>query len=185
VILSRKHNAGIFLNPRTGTTTICSIFEGCDYEINSHEHLNYERLSIANKENYQYFCFYRDPVDRFLSAMGLMLDCDRSTKDKPFPTVSQYIKTLDPVCRMTVFMNQKDWLDFEYIHYVPYSNFEVELKKLAAWFGITLKNIPKYNHQRRLERSDLSRADLNAIEDFHADDYEFFEKAGLLTKVVK
>ena len=72
MIYCKKRKIGIFLNPRTGTTSLYHIFKSIDVDQNKHVHVNYslanDAYDIPDFHTYKFFCFYRNPIDRFVSC---------------------------------------------------------------------------------------------------------------------
>lgn len=77
MIVSKENNICIFLNPKTGTTTLCDIFKDKSYvDFLIHEHLDYTdyKKKYPDLDNMNLYSFYRNPVDRFISAYSYALD---------------------------------------------------------------------------------------------------------------
>lgn len=71
MILDRQSKRALMLNPKTGTTTIATILSKISDLNVVHEHTRLISLRNMVKEeysNYKVYCFYRNPVDRFISG---------------------------------------------------------------------------------------------------------------------
>lgn len=76
MLLCEKRKLGVFLNPKTGTQTIHKIFMDAALTTSRQTHSNYtfaaEKYRIVDFDKYKFFCFYRDPVSRFESAVKFL-----------------------------------------------------------------------------------------------------------------
>lgn len=73
MIISHSKKIVVFLNPKTGTETLSTIFKNIDsVDFCDHEHGNYHRLLERNPNTsyygYKFYSLFRNPVDRFISA---------------------------------------------------------------------------------------------------------------------
>jgi len=73
MILDHSRKMGVFFVPKTGSATVCSLFKDYSLDENIHNHKDLSRVIRKNPDidfsTYQFWAFYRDPVDRFLSAL--------------------------------------------------------------------------------------------------------------------
>jgi len=80
MILDTTKKFGIFMNPKTGTSSLRIIFKQIEgLQICKHDHHTPEnfiqRYDLKEDfSDYKFYCFYRDPVDRFLSAYSGILE---------------------------------------------------------------------------------------------------------------
>lgn len=77
MIVSIDKKFCIFLNPKTGTTTLCDIFENKPYvDFAIHEHMDYTDFiaKYPTEKDIVLYSFYRNPVDRFISAYSYALN---------------------------------------------------------------------------------------------------------------
>lgn len=77
MIVSIQKGFCIFLNPKTGTTTLYDIFKDkpyVDYAVQ--DHLDYRDLKVKypDADNIALYAFYRNPVDRFISAYSFAME---------------------------------------------------------------------------------------------------------------
>lgn len=76
MLYCEKRKLAVFLNPKTGTQTIHKIFEEAGLTDKPQNHYNYthahEKYNLDDFKNYKFFCFYRDPVSRFESAIKFL-----------------------------------------------------------------------------------------------------------------
>ena len=76
MIVCNKKKIAIFLVPKTGTVSLCSIFRPLNLYYNQHSHHTYDKavLNFSSKldgfNRYKFFAFYREPIDRFASAIA-------------------------------------------------------------------------------------------------------------------
>lgn len=72
MIYCTERKIGVFLNPKTGSHTIKKVFDNIPVTLAARNHSNYSIAEyvyeIPDFSTYKFFCFYRDPVDRFDSA---------------------------------------------------------------------------------------------------------------------
>jgi hypothetical protein len=77
MIVSKNKKIAVYLNPKTGTSTLMNVFRnipGLEHRKRTHKAHNEvsdfvaEFLEISDFETYKFFVFYRDPVERCISA---------------------------------------------------------------------------------------------------------------------
>lgn len=73
MIYCTQRKIGVFLPPRNGSVSTVNAFKGVSVTRNKHSHINYTSAAEAFSEiedfsSYKFYCFYRDPVQRFLST---------------------------------------------------------------------------------------------------------------------
>ena len=72
MIYCTQRKIGIFLNPKTASSSVIKAFKDVELTLRKHTHLNYtlaaNAYDIPDFNTYKFFCFYRDPVSRFNSA---------------------------------------------------------------------------------------------------------------------
>lgn len=91
MILSKEKKIGVFCIPKTGSSTLTSLFANVQLHQNINTHINYADLvnkinsgkiniTLEELDSYKFYAFYRDPVDRFKSAYNYILNfCTGST----------------------------------------------------------------------------------------------------------
>jgi len=99
MIISQKHKKIVYLVPKTGTKSVVSYFKNISkdllYIADTHQYISddprttdeitksvVEFIGAEEIKTYQYYCFYRDPVDRAIAAFN-------HTKRNPFYKNSQ------------------------------------------------------------------------------------------------
>ena len=183
----------VFLNPKTGTTTLCDIFK--QYK-SGYQHCKYK--NIPNFNGYKIFGFHRDPVDRFISAHNYLIktykviDPTKNTEYTSNITVAELIETLvsgisGPVWPSRVldwqdlFLDQTNWLNSN-VELLNYHDFENECRKLMNIFDIDLNyNIPITNNsENKIIPTDIEK---NLIQSFYKKDYDFFSNSGIYYNV--
>lgn len=73
MIYCTQRKIGVFLPPRNGSVSTVSAFKNLNIARKKHSHINYTSALEAFSEiedfsSYKFYCFYRDPVDRFIST---------------------------------------------------------------------------------------------------------------------
>lgn len=72
MIYCTQRKIGIFLNPKAGSTSLVKAFANIEVTHKKQTHLNFilanEAYALTDFDKYKFFCFYRDPVNRFESA---------------------------------------------------------------------------------------------------------------------
>lgn len=182
MILCDKRKLGIFLVPRTGTTSISKYFEKYDFVINDHDHTTFKELDIPDKEEYQFFAFYRDPAERFLSGMRLLTimarlkpEIDPGTNDP-----MEYLSRMKDRKIHIIFEPQTKWLDHPNITCLDYRNFEKNFSMLCNKFDVQVPaEIPRHNRTYDLPLKKTGKDFDSLIHSVYADDYAFFENKGL------
>jgi hypothetical protein len=180
VIVCRERKIGIFLVPKTGTTTLYSLFKNIPVYHKDHSHTNYIQsngnINIPDFCSYKFFAFYRDPIEKFVSCV------DETLKLRKVDiTVSQFISDCrDRMHILSVgYMPQTYWLDHKInLTLLDYAKFEKNIKYLMSLFDVHNIQIPKLNtaeHKRELNEQD--RID---IREMYSTDYDFFERRGIL-----
>ena len=180
MILCNKRKLGIFLVPRTGTTSICKHFESYEFMLNDHEHITYLELAVPDKKSYKFFAFYRDPVERFLSGMRLLKAASK-TKPELAPSTDdplEFLLNIRDINRQTLFIPQVQWLDYPTVHALSFRTYVSCFSMICHEFGVEIpKQIPWHNQAS----GDLKygREFIAKIYETYADDYAFFENNGL------
>ena len=77
MIYCTQRKIGVFLPPRNGSVSTVNAFKSVSVTRNKHSHINYTSAAEAFSEiedfsSYKFYCFYRDPVQRFLSTFKLL-----------------------------------------------------------------------------------------------------------------
>jgi hypothetical protein len=126
MIYCTERKIGIFLGPKTGSSSIIKMFKDIPVTFRKHTHLNYtlavDAYEIPDFNTYKFFCFYRDPVSRFNSAYKYFKRHTYMSALHLFSTQDQMRKASKKVRQKKfddlLFMNktyprQYDWLDEE------------------------------------------------------------------------
>jgi hypothetical protein len=177
MILDTNKKIIIFLNPKTGTTTLCHLYKDFELLINDHNHCTFNTFrkvysDIPNDlSEYTFFCFYRDPIERFLSSFisftKLVVKQEISILD--------FIKDLNDDVSITM-KKQIEWLDHKDLVLLDYRNYSNEIRKL----GITAEHIPVTNTSKRLKLLFPTHEERHTIREYYMDDYKFFETKNIL-----
>jgi hypothetical protein len=72
MIYCKERKLGIFMNPKTGSHTISKTFKNISVTKNTRDHSNYvmalDYAELPDFNTFKFYCFYRDPIDRFNSG---------------------------------------------------------------------------------------------------------------------
>jgi hypothetical protein len=77
MILCKRKKVALLLNPKTGSSSLVNMFSYTDVSYVRHTHWTYDEATvfldgptiyINDLQNYKFFVFYRDPIERFLSS---------------------------------------------------------------------------------------------------------------------
>lgn len=91
MILDRESKKVIMLNPKTGTMTLANTFAKYSTGLRvEHEHTRlttFKNIVLEDYKDYTVYCFYRNPVDRFISGFNY-------SKTGKIPSFTNYIALL-------------------------------------------------------------------------------------------
>jgi hypothetical protein len=215
VIIDKLKKLGVFPVPKTGTSTLFRLFKSynnnCVQATVSHNNWTLiEKINRSEHDNfhgYRFFAFYREPIDRFGSAVSyikrimyretlqyfyddLTMSCARVD---PYETLEPELKEkIERICpfdllhhpmlsKSPTFEKQVYWLDHPIdITYLNYHDYENEVKRLLNEFQLPIVNIPRHNQSVSVEGADiLSESDIAYLKDYYRADYEFFANKGI------
>lgn len=113
MIYCTERKIGIFLNPKTASSSIIKAFKDVSLTQRKHTHLNYtlanEAYEIPDFNTYKFFCFYRDPVSRFNSAFKFY-------KRHTFPIALSQFSTSEEVYKATMSIRKKKFDDYLFMN---------------------------------------------------------------------
>jgi hypothetical protein len=180
VIICKERQIGIFLVPKTGTTTLYSLFRNIPVFHKDHSHTNFlqsrNNVDIPNFDSYKFYAFYRDPIERFVSCV------DETLKLRNVDiTISKFIS--DCKDRMHIlsvgYMPQTYWFDHEInLTLLDYAKYEENVKFLLNLFDVNNIQVPKLNVAK--DKRELTEQDRVNIREMYSSDYGFFERRGIL-----
>lgn len=205
MILCQKRKIAIFLVPKTGTRSLCKLFKNVELEMNSYAHTNYKQFMAHYKDdNYEFFAFYRDPLDRFISGLryvkrsksryptllhkyygnSVKISCicskeynelDEEIKQKIEDIeLDWFLKNWDFDTDL-VFQKQINWLNYPKIQLLDFKKYDEEVLKLASKFNFIPSIVPKENVSLKLKNDFVSADVVNFVEKQYKEDYEFLE----------
>jgi hypothetical protein len=73
MLLHKEKRIALLYNPKTGSASLHNLLKNLDADLNSHTH----EKSISEPNDYTFYCFYRDPVERYVSAFNHVLASTR------------------------------------------------------------------------------------------------------------
>ena len=203
MIVCEAKNIAVLLNPKTGTSTLVNIFKKLNVDKCNHSH----DIPI-NVSDYQTFCFYRNPVDRFVSAVryfkrkhypellhmaygnDIKVSCLTRT---PYNDLSDSIKaaieeiSIDDMLTKNMiqsynilFKKQTYWLDSADVCLLNYHDYDNEVRKLMVQFDYYDFDIPRLNESVKISEYDQINNDtIIKIKDLYQEDYDFFASKGI------
>lgn len=181
MIICKDRKIGIFLVPKTGTISLCSTFSKLNLFYCKHSHTKWPQAwhnfspTIDDFDQYQFFAFYREPLDRFASAIAYFkrtlyrelipafygnkhpISCATT---RPYETLPTEIKMLIEQITVTQILDHKGlnmmktsmlqhqqlWFDYPInIKYLDFKNYIQEVKFLLSIFNVNGNEIPHLN----------------------------------------
>ena len=218
MIISTEKKIAIFGIQKVGSVSLHEEFKSVDTFRNTHEHMTYDQIVEQEKDNpdfpkdfatYKFYSFYRDPVERCLSAVkfykrtfyghilnlfygdAIQISCIAST---PYDELSDELKAaiesipnIDIVVHKylkfgtILFKQQKTWLDNDLdLTLLDFANYDEEVKKLLALFDIDIPVVPKLNSSISVPAKDaVGQREIEVIKSYYQADYEFFASKGI------
>lgn len=207
MLLCKTRKIGVFFPPKTGSSTISELFKGVNLDVNSHHHKR--DPEVSDPENYTFYGFYRDPIERYLSGLnytkrlnyGMLeilqffyserISCARNPSYADLTDEQKFmIDSLHPMEYFRkfvktqnagiVFGNQINWLGKFDVNLLDFRDFENQVKFLCEQFDMKIDTVPKINESKAKHKvSELSASDIQELKDFYAVDYDFFESRGI------
>jgi hypothetical protein len=205
MLLHKDKKSIILFNMKAGSMSLRNIFGGLDPGFmrgnvgNPDTHNNaflwmlpklFPDFDVENElMEYHVGCFYRDPIDRFLSGMAYFLRVH--TEFDPNLRPIKYFEECG------TWGYQYRWLGSLYshdswngtpwhpvpIHYYNFHDFENEVKRLASDIGFTLRSdqIARVNSSEgnRLHYEDLTQTEIDFLKEYYDPDYKFLASKGL------
>ena len=134
----------------------------------------YEPELAKGIEDYTFYAFYRDPLERFVSSFNHVLRNDE--------TIDRSITGIDLVRSVGYFAPQVKWLGCrQNISLLDFRNFEANARKLGSRLGITIGEFPVVNASVNGKTvADLSQDEIDYVKELYRKDYEFFASKGIL-----
>lgn len=204
MILDAERKIAIFLTPKTGSTSLHTLLSQANPTVCKHKHTTIkefqQQYNTLDIQGYSFYGFYRDPVDRFISALNQIKA--RSIKqyflrlgvaESAITQESISEELLEKLGQFTIerhvgqsgyggnvlFQPQINWLDLPEINLLNFASYEQEATKLATLFGIDPIVIPTENQTTLVETiPSVEQRDL--IVAAYSADYEFLASKGIL-----
>ena len=152
--------------PKTGSQSLAI------YILGRQVPFTHKKYSEYNRSFFNVYALWRDPVDRFKSALRFEWKLRRERKEKP--------RTLDDVVDnlgkddLVFFNPQSYWLDEvpeNELVLLPFSEFDKSLEYIADVVGRRVDFIPRV-HKTEGEIS-LTSKQIKAVEAFYEEDYKY------------
>jgi len=206
MLLHPENKVIVLRNPKTGTTTLTYFLENYSIlEPLSRYHLRYSKLSNEQKDNYKIYCFYREPVSRFLSGYFYLIKMYSSMEQQ---NPSLYEKGLEKIYGSTEYrkahdisMNdilealsknipdipvldilhpQTEWINSN-VQLLNFHDFENECRKVLRLFdedpNVKIVKTNSMDLTNKLEP--LENNIIKLIHKYYSDDYDFFNEMGI------
>jgi hypothetical protein len=169
MLLSKNKKVGVFFAPKTGSVSLHKMFTSPDLDESAHNHKPYsvlQKAQIKDLDQYQFMCFYRNPIDRFISAANYQLRVASaipfilqffygatttrisSTHAIAYGALSEEnqtrlnsIKLIDmlKLAKRSIwapYMSQKTWVDAPNTTLLNFHDFDNEIIKVAGLLGV-------------------------------------------------
>lgn len=202
MVLCNKRKIGVYFNPKTGSATLSALLKKANVEINVHDH----KADPYGLEGYKFYCFYRDPVERYISGFnyikrlsdmmiellhyfhGERISCAKNATYNTLSDIHQkMIDQINPIDYFNefvkkhnagiVFSHQTTWLELPNVEPLNFKDFENQTKFVCGLFDIDPQTIPKINESKATHKvSELSQSEIDQIKSFYQLDYEYFHK---------
>lgn len=201
MIVCDQRQIAIFLVPKTGTLTLHKIFKNVSVNINKHSHDNYLWFlkKYPNKSHYKMFAFYRNPLDRFLSALrfakrsksrypmllhryygnNIQISCisrleyhdlDQELKDKIECIGFDWMLDHWDFKNDLAFKPQIHWLGCENLTLLDYRNYEQNVRQLLSLFEYSLDQLPVENTSIKNSNDLVTDRIKHFVESYYKDD---------------
>jgi hypothetical protein len=218
MIYSAEKSVAIFLNPKTGTTSLVDCFANTPFTFDQcvHNHMNvnhFVQRYNPDLTNTKMFCFYREPVERMLSMWnyvrttpghlvkmlnyfyGNQFKISHLNRDS-FESLSAEIQ--DALARIKIidFLEsdfkekvspnwpllypQRDWLAFDNIELLPYTEFSTGVAVIAAELGIMDYTLNTMNTKQTIPNDPaITQEEIDYMISYSKEDYDFFQTKGI------
>ena len=193
----------LLLNPKTGTRSAMEYFRQPQFSGHVRNayggHVSYQEAGrVLGEVEYEFFSFYRCPVERFVSACNFAVsEWNYIWGDFPIRpetmakaqaeiqelTLEDLLEVLIRVQRgpvLALARPQTKWFAPE-VQLLDFRDFDAELVRLATSWGFEAPaEVPHYNESPpKFDVNDLSPEFIERIKQYYAADYEFFASRGI------
>ena len=122
MIFCKERKIAFFLPPRTGSASLIYILSNVGFSITAYRHIFYSKaLEIYPQlSNYKLYGFFRNPEDRFVSAIKA---CERTKTENIREVFNNYIFLFNP---------QTNFLVQPHVTVLDFDNYEDELVKVVG-----------------------------------------------------
>jgi hypothetical protein len=198
MMFHKRSKIAFLLNPRCGSTSLREYLDqfGFTYpliRINEepyfHWHPTYEECvaTYPALKQYQMYVIFRDPLDRFVSALefALTIQSLKLSRAKSCDQVVDKLFRWDPTRTLLgipgeLFTPQVHWVLGDNVEVIPYNGFTERVREVVSVCGGLEKRIANYNVTSQKMLDAPSDAVRQFVSERFADDYVFGRGAGLL-----
>lgn len=180
------NNKYVFIHiPKTGGISVCKALN-----IEPHGHKTYKEYEyILNSDQYFFFTFIREPVDRFLSAYNFLIQGGRNKKDTRNKNkfdirknnFREFLNNLDKLNNLPIhfisqsyfLLNKKNKIEIDFIG--DYKNLKNEFEYLCNLLKINANVLKTENKSvKYITKLDLTDSDIKKILNFYKEDHDIY-----------
>lgn len=174
---------------KTGTHTFSELLDSWGAEhVGNNAHIKLEEAAqyIPDIETYTAYGFFRDPLKRFLSCVRYLREgqFEHRALKKSFSELMQldydyFVDNFD-WCNNAIpsyFDPQVKWL--EKVNVLDFSNFNLEILKVARMFDVSRVHIPVLNYTKDSAEVPSQKV-IDFVNSYYLDDYRFGHERGLV-----
>lgn len=209
MILCEEKKVAFLYNPKTGSSTMSKLLEVAKSRSTGHAHELTINKFVKDPENYKLYAFYREPVERYISAVNYIKKSKEgmyqilqyffgvgfsSAKVVGYDNLSDELRfkidSLSPIKYLEVFLKnnlvlpvfykQISWLDKPNMTLLDYRDFDNNARFVCNLFDVKVDKIPWVNQSVKINNvSELNSRDISEIRDYYKEDYVFLESRGI------
>lgn len=178
--------------PRTGSTTFSNLLKswGVPNLLSTNKHAKPNESGIENLNDYTFYGFYRNPLDRFLSLLRFLQQMPEMARltssliginQKEFENLSlnDLIDNFPKYENIFPFYfnSQCKWLENSVA--LDFNNYAAEILRVARMFGVTQVNLAVNNWTNNFQETTPQKV-IDFVQSYYADDYSLGRERGLL-----
>ena len=186
MVIDKRLKIGVFYPPKTGSTSLFKLLQNYTLNQNSRSHNNYEWFSLYYGnviDQYKFFAFYREPVDRLFSSIKFIQQKLNKEKYGNY-SIDEMISLFDSYYEEYKWMlrPQTYWLDYPNITLLNFHKFDEETEKILT--ALELERVvepgvvnPRLNVTK--ETSYKTKKLIEFAQNNYKNDYDFFKSRGI------